>query len=93
MGMQVDPLKDRGRLIDELLSTYVEPDLKQPTFLIDYPIEMSPLAKKRRDYATLVERFEAFIGTMEVANSFSELNDPREPGTEKVHTAKANARC
>lgn len=78
MGMQVDPLKDRGRLIDELLSTYVEPDLKQPTFLIDYPIEMSPLAKKHRDNPALVERFEAFICTMEVANSFSELNDPRE---------------
>ncbi len=78
MGMQVDPLKDRGRLIDELLSTYVEPDLKQPTFLIDYPIEMSPLAKRHRDDPALVERFEAFIGAMEVANSFSELNDPRE---------------
>jgi lysyl-tRNA synthetase class 2 len=78
MGMQVDPLKDRGRLIDELLSTYVEPDLKQPTFLIDYPIEMSPLAKRHRENPALVERFEAFIGTMEVANSFSELNDPRE---------------
>jgi lysyl-tRNA synthetase class 2 len=78
MGMQVDLLKDRGRLIDELLSTYVEPDLKQPTFLIDYPIEMSPLAKRHRDNPALVERFEAFICTMEVANSFSELNDPRE---------------
>jgi lysyl-tRNA synthetase class 2 len=78
MGMQADPFKDRGRLIDELLSTYVEPDLKQPTFLIDYPVEMSPLAKKHRDDPALVERFEAFICTMEVANSFSELNDPRE---------------
>ncbi|MCX6008185.1 MAG: lysine--tRNA ligase [Chloroflexi bacterium] len=78
IGMQVDPLKDRGRLIDELLSTYVEPDLKQPTFLIDYPIEMSPLAKRHRSDPVLVERFEAFIGTMEIANSFSELNDPRE---------------
>ena len=78
MGMQVDPLKDKGRLIDELLSTYVEPDLKQPTFLIDYPIEMSPLAKRHRDNPAMVERFEAFICTMEVANSFSELNDPRE---------------
>jgi len=78
MGMQVDPLKDRGRLIDELLSTYVEPGLKQPTFLIDYPVEMSPLAKKHRENPALVERFEAFICTMEVANSFSELNDPRE---------------
>jgi lysyl-tRNA synthetase class 2 len=78
MGMKVDPLKDRGRLIDELLSTYVEPELKQPTFIIDYPIEMSPLAKKHRDDPRLVERFEAFIGAMELANSFSELNDPRE---------------
>lgn len=78
MGLQVDPLKDRGRLIDELISTYIEPDLKQPTFLMDYPIEMSPLAKKHRNNPALVERFEAFICTMEVANSFSELNDPRE---------------
>jgi lysyl-tRNA synthetase class 2 len=77
-GMQVDPLKDKGRLIDELLSTYVEPDLKQPTFLIDYPIEMSPLAKKHREDPRLVERFETFIGSMEIANSFSELNDPQE---------------
>jgi lysyl-tRNA synthetase class 2 len=78
LGMQVDPLKDKGRLIDELLSTFVEPDLKQPTFLIDYPVEMSPLAKRHRKEPYLVERFEAFIGSMEVANSFSELNDPRE---------------
>jgi lysyl-tRNA synthetase class 2 len=78
MGLQVDPLKDRGRLIDELLSTYVEPDLRQPTFLIDYPVDMSPLAKLHRKEAGLVERFEAFICSMEVANSFSELNDPRE---------------
>ena len=78
MGMEVDPLKDRGRLIDELLSTYVEPDLKQPTFLLDYPLEMSPLAKRHRGNPALVERFEAFICSMEVANAFSELNDPRE---------------
>jgi len=78
LGMQVDPLKDKGRLIDELLSTFIEPDLKQPTFLIDYPVEMSPLAKRHRKEPYLVERFEAFIGSMEVANSFSELNDPRE---------------
>jgi len=78
MGLQVDPLKDRGRLIDELLSTYVEPDLRQPTFLIDYPIDMSPLAKLHREVPGLVERFEAFICGMEVANAFSELNDPRE---------------
>jgi len=78
MGLQVDPLKDRGRLIDELISTYVEPDLQQPTFLTDYPIDMSPLAKLHRHIPDLVERFEAFICGMEVANAFSELNDPRE---------------
>ena len=69
LGMQVDPLKDKGRLIDELLSTFVEPDLKQPTFLIDYPIEMSPLAKRHRKEPNLVERFEAFICSMELASS------------------------
>jgi lysyl-tRNA synthetase class 2 len=78
LGMQVDPLKDKGRLIDELLSTFVEPGLKQPTFLIDYPVEMSPLAKRHRKEPNLVERFEAFICGMELANSFTELNDPRE---------------
>jgi len=78
MGLQVDPLKDRGRLIDELISTYVEPDLQQPTFLTDYPIDMSPLAKLHRQVPDTVERFEAFICGMEVANAFSELNDPRE---------------
>jgi lysyl-tRNA synthetase class 2 len=78
LGMQVDPLKDKGRLIDELLSVYVEPHLVQPTFLVDYPLEMSPLAKRHRSQPGMVERFEAFICSMEVANSFSELNDPRE---------------
>jgi len=74
--MTVDPEKDRGRLIDELLSTFVEPHLIQPAFLIDYPVEMSPLAKRKRDNDRLVERFEAFIGGMEIANAFTELNDP-----------------
>ena len=78
MGLEVDPKKDRGRLVDELISTYVEPALAQPTFLVDYPIEMSPLAKRKQDNERLVERFEAFIGGMEVANAFTELNDPLE---------------
>jgi lysyl-tRNA synthetase class 2 len=77
-GLEVDPKKDRGRLVDELISTFVEPSLMQPTFLLDYPIDMSPLAKKKRDNDRLVERFEAFIGGMEIANSFTELNDPLE---------------
>ena len=78
MGLEVDPKKDRGRLVDGLISTYVEPALAQPTFLVDYPVEMSPLAKRKQDNERLVERFEAFIGGMEVANAFTELNDPLE---------------
>ncbi len=91
LGMQVDPLKDKGRLVDELLSTYVEPNLKQPAFLIDYPIEMSPLAKKHRRDPRLVERFEAFIHGMEIANSFSELNDPREQRERFMHQREMHA--
>jgi lysyl-tRNA synthetase class 2 len=77
-GLEVDPHKDRGRLVDELINTFVEPSLIQPTFLVDYPVEMSPLAKRKRDNDRLVERFEAFIGGMEIANAFTELNDPLE---------------
>jgi lysyl-tRNA synthetase class 2 len=65
-----------GRLIDELMSTFVEPHLIQPTFLVDYPIEMSPLAKKKPGNDRFVERFEGFVGCLELANAFSELNDP-----------------
>ena len=78
LKMEVDPQKDRGRLIDELLSTFVEPNLIQPTCLVDYPVEMSPLAKVKPDDERLVERFEAFAGGMEIANAFTELNDPIE---------------
>ncbi len=77
-GMEVDPQKGRGRLIDELISTLVEPNLIQPTFLMDYPVEMSPLAKTKPEDSRLVERFEAFAGGMEIANAFTELNDPVE---------------
>ena len=65
-----------SRLIDKLLSTLVQPKLVQPTFLLDYPLEMSPLAKKKPDDPALVERFEGYVGGMEVANAFTELNDP-----------------
>ncbi|GIW08642.1 MAG: lysine--tRNA ligase [Dehalococcoidia bacterium] len=75
-GLHVDPSLGRGKLIDELLTTFVEPTLIQPTFLLDYPIELSPLAKKKEDDPTLVERFEGFVGGVEIANAFSELNDP-----------------
>jgi lysyl-tRNA synthetase class 2 len=78
LDMDIDPTKGRGRLIDELISTFVEPKLIQPTFLLDYPVEMSPLAKKKRDNDRLVERFEGFVDGREVANAFTELNDPLE---------------
>jgi lysyl-tRNA synthetase class 2 len=67
-----------GKLVDELLSKRVEPTLVQPTFLLDYPAELSPFAKPHRSQPGVVERFEGFIGGIEVANSFSELNDPDE---------------
>ena len=78
LGMDVDPAKGKGRLVEDLLSTFVEPHLIQPTFLLDYPVEMSPLAKRKRGDDQLVERFEGFVDGMEVANAFTELNDPLE---------------
>jgi lysyl-tRNA synthetase class 2 len=67
-----------GRVIDKLFSTFVEPTLIQPTFVLDYPVEISPLAKAKPGDPRLVERFECFIGGIEVANAFTELNDPIE---------------
>ena len=76
LGMDIGPRESRGRLIDKLISTFVEPHLIQPAFLVDYPEEMSPLAKAKPGCLGYVERFEAFAAGMEVANSYSELNDP-----------------
>ncbi len=64
------------KLVDGILSQALEPTLVQPTILLDYPLELSPFAKRREDDPRLVERFEAFCGGMEIANAFSELNDP-----------------
>jgi lysyl-tRNA synthetase class 2 len=65
-----------AKLVDHLLTRYVEPKLDEPTFLLDYPIELSPYAKRHRAKPGLVERFEAYAGGMEFANAFTELNDP-----------------
>jgi lysyl-tRNA synthetase, class II len=77
-GLEVPSEETWGQLVDALLSHYVEPDLHQPTFLFDYPVELSPFAKDHRDAEGLVERFEAFAGGIEIANAFTELNDPDE---------------
>ncbi|MEE8517559.1 MAG: lysine--tRNA ligase, partial [Dehalococcoidia bacterium] len=68
--------ESRGRLIDKLVGTFVEPKLMQPSFLVDYPVEMSPLAKESSTKPGYAERFEAFAAGMEIANAFTELNDP-----------------
>jgi len=78
MGTEPDPAEGWGKLVDGLVSKAVEPELVQPTFVLDYPVELSPFAKAHRTEEGVVERWEAFIGGIEIANSFSELNDPDE---------------
>jgi lysyl-tRNA synthetase class 2 len=76
LGVHIDKTMARGKMIDEIFGEYVEPKLIQPTFITDYPLEMSPLAKKHREKPGLVERFEAICNGKEICNAFSELNDP-----------------
>jgi len=75
-GMQPDPDSNRGKLIDSLINNFLEPSLIQPTFVFDYPREISPLAKSKPGDPNTVERFEGFIAGMEICNAFTELNDP-----------------
>lgn len=76
--LRVEARPTWGKQVDELLSTFVEPSLIQPTFVMDYPVEVSPLAKQNPNNPRVVERFEAFAGTLELGNAFTELNDPVE---------------
>jgi lysyl-tRNA synthetase class 2 len=76
LEVSLDPTMGKGKIIDEIFGEKVEPHLIQPTFITDYPVEMSPLAKKHREHEGLVERFEPICNGKEIANAFSELNDP-----------------
>lgn len=75
-GVEVDSSMGRGKLIDELFGATCEEHLVQPTFIMDYPLEMSPLCKRHRDNPQLTERFELYVNGSELCNAYSELNDP-----------------
>jgi lysyl-tRNA synthetase class 2 len=76
MGIEIDQTMGVGKLIDAIFSEKCEPEFIQPTFIIDYPKEMSPLTKEHRSNPKLTERFELIINRKEIANAYSELNDP-----------------
>ena len=91
LGVEIDKSMGRGKLIDEIFSEKCEGQLIQPTFITDYPVEMSPLAKKHREHEGLVERFEGFCNQKEICNAFTELNDPidqRERFEEQIELGK-----
>ena len=98
IGVEVVGLRGKAKFVDEIFSQVVEPELIQPTFVVDYPLILSPLAKKHRSKDGLVERFEGYVAGREICNAFSELNDPidqrkrfedqvkmREAGDEEAH--------
>ncbi len=87
-GVELEGAAPRGKLIAELFEAHVEPNLVQPTFIYDYPIEISPFAKKKRESDRFVERFEFFIARMEMGNAFSELNDPIDQRERFIEGAK-----
>ncbi len=91
LDVEIDDSMGKGKLIDEIFGEKVEPHLIQPTFIMDYPVEMSPLTKKHRSVPGLVERFEVICNGKEIMNAYSELNDPidqRERFEEQLELAK-----
>jgi len=91
-GLDPGPAPTWATLVDALFSEHVEPRLLQPTLVTDYPRELSPLAKRSPEDPRLVERFEAFLGGMEIANAFSELNDPDDQRERMQEQARAHDR-
>ncbi|SDY57617.1 lysine--tRNA ligase [Tindallia californiensis] len=98
IGLDVEPEMSKGHIISEVFETYVEKHLIQPTFITNHPVEVSPLAKRNAKNPAMTNRFEAFVNTWEIANAFSELNDPvdqrqrfleqvkeKETGNEEAH--------
>jgi lysyl-tRNA synthetase class 2 len=78
LNIEVDPQKNWAKLVDELIKTFVRPRLIQPTIIFDYPVSMSPLAKTKPSEERVAERFQAVAGGLEIANAYTELNDPLE---------------
>jgi lysyl-tRNA synthetase class 2 len=91
LGVEGDGLFNWGKVVEAVWEAKVEPNLWQPTFVADFPVEISPLAKKHRDNARLTERFELFIGGQEMGNAFSELNDPMDQLRRFLQQGKAIA--
>lgn len=92
LHVEIEDSAGAGKIIDEIFSARVEPHLIQPTFITDYPLELSPLAKKHRSKPGLVERFELYINGQEIANAFSELNDPIDQKERFLEQARLRAR-
>ncbi len=91
-GIEIASGAPLGKILDEIFKELVEPELIQPTYIIDHPIELSPLAKRKADNPDLVERFELFIAGREIANAFSELNDPLDQRERFLRQVEAKAR-